>query len=260
MIFAAVALAKPISLSMKHFRTAALACIVAMSIAGASLQSADAADNPPAPPSPQPADPASNALFNPANQVQPGHIPHLLLRVFRRLAHDQSAMIPFTESRQFAISKQPVKQTGVLRSSRDHGLSMAYEGAKPRVLIVDDKGLIERQPDGHERQVSIADHPEVAGLTDLYLNLLRGNSDKLFDFADVYFTGTVHGWQLGLNPKDPAVAKRTGRVIINGSAREMHQIDSVSPNGDTRTLDLGAVDRNPKFTPDVISTYFRGQG
>ncbi len=169
-------------------------------------------------------------------------------------------MIPFTESRQFAISKQPVRQTGVLRSSKDHGLSMAYEGAKPRVLIVDDRGLIERQPDGHERQVSIADHPELAGLTDLYLNLLRGNSDKLFDFADVYFTGTVHGWQLGLIPKDSAVGKRTGRVVISGSAREMHRIENVLPNGDSRALDLGAVERNPKFTPETVNAYFRGPG
>jgi hypothetical protein len=93
----------------------------------------------------------------------------------------------------------------------------------------------------------------------LYLNLLRGNSEKLFDFAEVYFTGTVHGWQLGLIPKDSAMAKRTGRVVIDGSAREMHQIENMSPNGDTRILDLGAVDRNPKFSADAINTYFRGQ-
>jgi hypothetical protein len=177
--------------------------------------------------------------------------------VFRRLAHDQSAQIPFTETRQFAISKQPIRQSGVLRSSKDHGMSMAYDGPKPRILIVDETGLIEREPDGHERQISIADHPELSGLTDLYLNLLRGNSDKLFDFADVYFTGNVHGWQLGLSPKDPGVAKRIGRVVISGSAREMHQIVTVLPNGDTRTLDLGPLQRNPKFTPDIIDTYFR---
>jgi hypothetical protein len=135
---------------------------------------------------------------------------------------------------------------------------MAYEGAKPRVLIIDDLGLIERQPDGHERQVSVADHPELGGLTDLYLNLLRGNADKLFDFAEVYFVGTVHGWELGLIPKDAAMAKRIGRVMIKGSARDMHEIENVQPNGDTRTLDLGAVERNPKFTPEAINTYFRG--
>ena len=203
---------------------------------------------------------AANALFVPGNQVQAGKIPHVLLRVFRRLAHDQSSQIPFTESRQFAISKLPVRQTGIVRSSKEHGLSMAYDGAKPRVLIIDDQGLIERQPGGHERQVSVADHPELGGLTDLYLNLLRGNADKLFDFAEVYFIGTVHGWELGLIPKDAGMAKRMGRVLIKGSARDMHEIENVQPNGDTRTLDLGAVERNPKFTPEAINQYFRGNG
>jgi hypothetical protein len=200
----------------------------------------------------------ANALFVPGNKVPAGRIPHLLLRVFRRLAHDQSSQIPFTETRQFAISKQPVRQTGILRSSKEHGLSMGYAGAKPRILIIDDQGLIERQADGRERQVSVADHPELGGLTDLYLNLLRGNADKLFDFADVYFTGTVHGWELGLIPKDAGMAKRIGRVLIKGSARDMHEIENVQPNGDTRMLELGAVERNPKFPPETINAYFRG--
>ncbi len=247
---------------MNLSRTTAVPCLLICAVVVALFFAAGAnAQNPPPASSPTAAasDSAANTLFSPANQVQPGRMPHLLLRVFRRLAHDQAAQIPFTESRQFAISKQPIKQTGTLRSSKDHGLSMAYEGAKPRVLVIDDKGLIERSPDGHERQVTVADHPELGGLTDLYLNLLRGNSDKLFDYAEVYFTGTVHGWQLGLNPKDPAMAKRTGRVIIDGSAREMHRIENTLPNGDTRVLELGPEERNPKFTPDMINTYFRGQ-
>jgi hypothetical protein len=235
------------------------ALAVAAVLVFSCLQPAAAQDPPaPATASANGAESAANSLFTPANQVQPGRVPHLLLRVFRRLAHDQSALIPFTETRQFAISKQPVRQSGVLRSSKEHGLSMAYEGAKPRILIIDDKGLIERQPDGRERQISVADHPELAGLTDLYLNLLRGNSDKLFDYADVYFTGTVHGWELGLNPRVAGMAKRIGRVVIHGSAREMHQIENVLPNGDTRNLELGPAQRNPRFTPEAINTYFRG--
>ena len=257
MIFAAVASYAPAGSRIRRFFQALTALLLAATIACSASPRALGQTAPPSPAS-APSPSGDPALFTPANQVQAGRIPHLLLRVFRRLAHDQSAQIPFTESRQFAISRQPVRQTGVLRSSKDHGLSMAYEGPKPRVLIIDEKGLIERQPDGHERQVSVADHPELAGLTDLYLNLLRGNADKLFDFANVYFTGTVHGWQLGLDPKDPSMAKRTGRVVINGSAREMHQIENVSQNGDTRTLDLGAVERNPKFSPDTITAYFRG--
>ncbi len=201
------------------------------------------------------------AVFAPANQLAPGRpLPFTLRQVFHRLEHDRSEQIAFTEERTFAISKNPLRQTGTLRSAKELGLSLAYEGsAKPHTIIVDDKGLIDRQPGGHERQVTIADHPELAALTDLYLNLLRGNAEKLFDYADVYFSGTAQAWEMGLVPHDANVAKRAGRVVVSGGAHFITRLENLLPNGESRVLELGKVERNPKFTPEVVQTYFRGQ-
>ena len=209
-----------------------------------------------------PGAPASNsadALFTPGNQVPPGKLPFTLRKVFHRLAHDPAESMPFTEVRTFAISKNPLRQPGVLRSGKELGLSLAYEGAKPHVIIVDDKGLIDRQPGGHERQVTVADHPELGTLTDLYLNLLRGNVDKLFQYADVYFTGTAQSWQMGLVPHDANLAKRVGRVVVSGSGRNIDKLENLLPNNESRTLEFGHVTRNPKYSPEEIQTYFRGQ-
>ena len=211
----------------------------------------------PAPASP-PVPPAADAaaLFSPANQVQPGKLPFTMRQVFHRLAHDQTESMPFTEERTFAISKNPLRQTGTLRSSKENGLSLSYETPKPHVIIVDDKGLIDRQP-GHERQITVADHPELAALTDLYLNLLRGNADKLFEYADVFFTARDQTWEMGLASHDANVAKRVGKVIISGGGRSIRQLENLLPNGETRVLELGRTERNPKFPPDVIQTFFR---
>ena len=121
-------------------------------------------------------------------------------QVFHRLAHDQTESMPFTESRTFAISKNPLRQTGTLRSSKENGLSLSYENPKPHVIIVDDKGLIDRQPGGGMSGRSRSPiTPNSPPLTDLYLNLLRGNADKLFDYADVYFASSgIQTWQMGL--------------------------------------------------------------
>ena len=212
----------------------------------------------PAPPAGQPAAPATDvgALFSPANQVQPGRLPFTMRQVFHRLAHDQTESMPFTEARTFAISRNPLRQTGTLRSSKENGLSLSYETPKPHVIIVDDKGLIDRQP-GHERQITVADHPELAALTDLYLNLLRGNADKLFEYADVYFTARDQTWEMGLASHDANVARRVGKVIISGGGRSIRELENVLPNGETRVLELGKTERNPKFPPDVIQMYFR---
>ena len=206
--------------------------------------------------------PAAAPLFSAPNQIQPGAKPPAVFnRVFRRLGHDRATLIPFTESRTFSISKNPVKQAGTLRSTRENGLSLSYEGGKPRILIIDEKGLIERIPGGgHERQVSVADHPELSALTDLYLNLLRGNSAKLFEYADVYFTGDSRSWQIGLAPKDSTIAKRAGKVVVSGGGRDIRRMENQLPNGDSRVLDLGAIQHNPKFTPDVLKDFFRNDG
>lgn len=206
---------------------------------------------------PSPAATATASLFTPGNQVPPGKVPFTLRKAFHRLAHDRTESMPFAETRTFAISKNPLRQNGTLRSSKDHGLSLAYESAKPHVIIVDDQGLIERQPDGHERQVSIADHPELGTLTDLYLNLLRGNADKLFAYADVYFTGTAQVWQMGLIPHDANLAKRLGKVVVSGGGRDILRLENLLPNGESRTLDFGKVERNPIYPADVMQKYFR---
>ena len=81
-------------------------------------------------------------------QVPAGTLPFTMRLVFHRLAHDRAETIPFAEVRTFAISKNPLRQNGTLRSAKDYGLSLSYESAKPHVIVVDDKGLIDRQPAG----------------------------------------------------------------------------------------------------------------
>ena len=241
---------------------AALLALVLAGIFAPPLPSARAQQPPPPTAAPTAAPSLAgegSGLFNPANQVQPGRLSFTLRKVFHRLAHDKTETMPFAESRAFAISKNPLRQNGTLRSSKENGLSLSYESAKPHVIIVDDKGLIDRQPGGHERQVTVADHPELSALTDLYLNLLRGNADKLFSYADVYFTGGDHGWQMGLAPHDPALAKRVGKVVIGGGGRDIQRIENQLPDGGSRTLEFGKVVRNPKFTPEEVQMYFRGQ-
>lgn len=208
---------------------------------------------------PAPTAASADPLFSPGNQVPPGKLPFTLKKVFHRLGHDLTETMSFTEVRTFAISKNPLRQTGTLRSSKEHGLSLSYESAKPHVIVVDDKGLIERQPGGHERQVTVADHPEVATLTDLYLNLLRGNADRLFQYADVYFTGTAQNWEMGLVSHDANLAKRVGRVVVSGNGRSITKLENQLPNNEARTLEFGRVARNPKYSPEDIQTYFRGQ-
>lgn len=223
---------------------------------------AHAQQNPPAA-SAAPALPGDvNALFTPTYQLQNTQPPFLLRTVFRRLAAQASGTRTFTETRTFSISRRPVVTHGTLRYNRRAGLSMAYEsvpGQPPaRVLIIDDRGLIERNADGRERSVSVADRPELAALTDVYLNLLRGDATKLFNASNAYFAGDKRGWQLGLVPKDEGIARRVGRAVVSGRAPNIRQIDTISSGGDVRRLELGPIRVNTGFSPEDQKAFFRG--
>lgn len=210
--------------------------------------------------SPSSAPTASDAfpVYADANRVaDPAKLPAALRNVFVRLAEADTAVIPFVENRRMGIIKKPVELTGTMRYSRKAGLSIAYESPKPRVLIIDDVGLIERQPDGRERRIASTDRPELAVLTNIYLNLLRGKPAGLFSACEVYFFGNASGWQLGLIPKDESLRRHTGRVLIGGTGREIAQISNLLENGDRRTLRLSKSEIDAKFNSSIIQSYFR---
>ena len=197
-------------------------------------------------------------VYADGNRVaDPAKLPPALRSIFSRLAEADTAVIPFVENRRMGIIKRPVELTGTMRYSRKAGLSIAYETPKPRVLIIDDVGLIERQPDGRERRLAVTDRPELGVLTNIYLNLLRGRSAGLFGACEVYFSGNASAWQMGLIPKDESLRRHTGRVLIGGAGREIAQISNLLENGDQRTLRLSKSEIDAKFSSSIIQSYFR---
>jgi Outer membrane lipoprotein carrier protein LolA-like len=197
-------------------------------------------------------------VYSEANRIsEPAKMPVALRGVFTRLGEADTAVIPFVENRRMGILKKPVELSGTMRYSRKAGLSIAWEQPKPRVLIIDDIGLIERQPDGHERRIAANDRPELAVLTDIYLNLLRGKPAGLFNVCEVYFMGNANAWQIGLIPKDESLRRHTGRVLIGGGGREIAQISNLLENGDRRTLRLSKTEIDAKFSSSVIQSFFR---
>jgi hypothetical protein len=197
-------------------------------------------------------------VYADANRIaDTAKMPAALRNVFSRLGETDTAVIPFVENRRLGIFKKPVELSGTMRYSRKAGLSIAWEQPKPRVLIIDDIGLIERQADGRERRIAANDRPELAVLSDIYLNLLRGKPAGLFNVCEVYFMGNANAWQIGLIPKDESLRRHAGRVLIGGGGREIAQISNLLENGDRRTLRLSKTEIDAKFNSSVIQSFFR---
>lgn len=196
-------------------------------------------------------------IFSSTYQVESQNPPSQLRSIFQKLAAHQSSICNFTEASNFAISKHPVKKNGVLRYSRNAGLSMAYENPANKLVVIDDKGLMERREDGSIRSISSAEHPELAAITDTYLSLMRGRSGRLLASNDLYFASSGNTWYCGLVPKNESVEHRVGRVVLSGHGDTVTRVQNIAPNGTSRLIELGHMQKNVRFSPEVYKNYFR---
>lgn len=67
------------------------------------------------------------------------------------LATPRTLSAAFTESRFTPLKKKPVIVTGIVRIDRSRGLSLAYDQRRAPVVILDERGLLLRHPDGREQ-------------------------------------------------------------------------------------------------------------
>lgn len=260
--------------STRHVRTLSVVTIVLVALTPifASAQDAGNATNAKAP---QTKGITLADVFDPKFLVKGAQPPFTLRSVLRDLASHQTLERSFTETRAFAISKNPIQTRGILRYSRSAGVSMAYEPTaaeaqsqseesgnnKPsnvgKLIIIDDRGLLEKFPNGKERAIFVADHPELGAMTDVFLNLLRGDSSKLLATNEAYFIPSGQSWVFGLEPKDPDLVKKIGRVVIFGHHHTIVRIQTINSRGEVRTVNLGPARVDVNFDPNVLAQFFR---
>jgi len=89
----------------------------------------------------------SVAAFGPAPSLRSAEIA-------TRTRHFVATVVaPFEEHRYFIFRRTPLVLKGMIRISRERGLSLQYTEPDPSILIADSGGLLLRDKDGHTREV-----------------------------------------------------------------------------------------------------------
>jgi hypothetical protein len=122
-------------------------------------------------------------------------------------------------------------------------------------MIMDDKGVLLRGPDGRERPAPADARAQAA--TSALVNVLR------FDLGALQKDFAVHGqrnggsWALAFVPRDAAVANLIGTVLVVGADAGLTQIEVIkSP---TQRLEIQIMDTREGviFTGDTLRRFFR---
>ena len=177
------------------------------------------------------------------------------------LAAPRTLSAGFTESRFTPLKRTPVVVRGTVRIDRARGLSLAYDQARAPVVILDDKGLLLRHPDGREQSAPPEAEPDLRLLHALFV----------FDFATLEKTyalavsehpaeGPANSgngtWTLTFTrrPDSPASYRE---LTLSGDATRLTFIRlAKTPNLKTE-ITLAPPVLDPSFTPEELARCFR---
>jgi hypothetical protein len=174
--------------------------------------------------------------------------------IFRRLTPLQDRQCAFEERRYFAFRHQPITLSGVARLAPGRGLSLEYLTPQPRIVIVDQQGLLWRE--GGSQSAAPAD-PHVQAATGAMAAVMRFDPVELA--RDFSWRGTRQGdsWRLALTPHDPAVAESLGSIVVSGAQGRLAEIELVTSPSQRIEIRLGPPLPDVAFAPETLAHYFR---
>ena len=198
---------------------------------------------------------AEQPVFAPANVLlEPAKDP-AWRELFAQLGQSRTRISHFEERRYFPFRAKPVILQGEIRIVPGRGLSLSYGGAKPQMIIIDDKGVLMRNERGRER--SMPDDDRARAATSALAAVLR------FDLAALEKQFVIHGsreadtWTLGFAPRDAALAGLMGTIAVKGRQAELTRIDLVKSADQHIEIIIQDSEADVIFPPEVLKRFFR---
>lgn len=174
--------------------------------------------------------------------------------LFERLAAPRPIFSVFVEQRWFGFRKTPVVLEGEMRMDPGHGLSLHYMKPEERIVVMDVKGVLIREQRGTRELPS---DPRAGGLERALLPALR------FDLKEIRAGFVVHAardggdWRIDLEPRDAAVRRTLGNLVIAGSGMEVTRLEFQRSASQRVVIGIVTTQDPASFTPDVLQRFFR---
>lgn len=174
--------------------------------------------------------------------------PVLLNQIMGELATVRHIEALYTERRTLRALRAPIETHGVLRFTAPDQLEKATDpaipgGAADRLAIDGNQLTIDRGAGKPPLVLALHDHPEIGVLVESIRATLSGDGDALRRVFDITVAGNLAGWQLVLQPHDPAQRGLLQWMRITGFGKHITKIDSQDGDGDHADMTIQALTR-----------------
>jgi hypothetical protein len=170
-----------------------------------------------------------------------------------RMAAPKTVEAPFAESRYFAFRRKPVALKGEIRIAPGRGLSLDYETPQARCVIVDDRGVLLRDPEG---QRAVPSNDSSQAMTESLLRIIRFDLPGLENEFQLRGWKADGDWELVLTPRQSG-AGGLKTIVISGHEEQLREIQLIHSGDERIQVLIGPPRRNAVFSEQELNRYFR---
>ncbi len=154
-----------------------------------------------------------------------------LTQLGRQLSEPKVIRGNFTQEKYLRALPQPLVSTGTFVLARDQGLLWFLREPLQQDYRISPSGIARRDASGwHPTQ----QHGAAARQNDLFLAVLRGDTEALQRDFELQLSGTADSWTLTLTPRSKLLGQIFTRIVIQGGS-SAERIELLETQGD-RTL------------------------
>lgn len=172
-----------------------------------------------------------------------------------QLAPNKNRQSSFEEFRYFPFRKTPTVLRGEIRIVPELGLSLRYLEPEPRLLIMDQKGVLMRDDRGQDRAPPSDSRAQAA--TSALVHVLRFDLEALKKDFDVHGRWDGQKWSLGFASRDPNFANLLGILVVSGEGGAVKKIEMIKSPTQRIEINVRDTQEDVRFTADTLRRFFR---
>ncbi len=180
----------------------------------------------------------SNAFANndPANKD--------FLAVEKQLTSNTGIAGKFTQTRAIQGLETPLKSSGTFSLSEDGNLTWTQTKPFKSVITMSKTRLVQTIMNNPPTVMTKEEQPIVFTFTQVFMSILKGNTQSAKEYFDVNFTGTTKAWQISFIPKGSPLNKAIKNITLEGS-KTINTIKVIDSQGNIIDIKFSDIKMTP---------------
>lgn len=158
-------------------------------------------------------------------------VPEALRRILA-VHQGQGFTSRFAETKHIGLLRRPLRSTGQLVFIPRQGLYRQLNSPFQQEMVITDSAIYQRYASGATETMALAKLPAAKAFVEAFLAVFSGSWDTLHTHFHVYFAARGSGWQLGLKPTHPMMAKLISCLVLEGEQERLLALHVQESNGD----------------------------